>query len=120
VGKDINRNVSLGTSREQRALKALFDQIEPTIAVEFHGWYNTYYGTAKVGSFFQKSFTAAYTGKPAKYCFVASCRSQEVTGRQPQRCLGLSILRCPTAILTGRRPPAEDFSSNRPTPPLME
>jgi Zinc carboxypeptidase len=72
VGKDINRNVSAGTSREQRALKALFDEIDPTIAVDFHGWYNTYYGTAKVGTFFQKSFNAAYTGKPAKYCFVAA------------------------------------------------
>lgn len=72
AGKDINRNVSLGTSREQRALKALFDDIDPTIAVDFHGWYNTYYGTAKVGKYFQQAFNAAYTGKPAKYCYVAS------------------------------------------------
>ena len=70
--KDINRNVSAGTSREQRALKALFDELDPTIAVDFHGWYNTYYGNAKVGGFFQKAFNAAYAGKPAKYCFVAS------------------------------------------------
>ncbi len=71
-GKDINRNVSLGSSREQRALKALFDQLDPTIAIDFHGWYNTYYGNARIGGFFQRSFNAAYTGKPAKYCFVAS------------------------------------------------
>lgn len=72
AGKDINRNVSAGTSREQRALKALFDEIDPTIAVDFHGWYNTYYGTAKVGGFFQRAFNAAYAGKPSKYCYVAS------------------------------------------------
>ena len=71
-GKDINRNVSAGTSREQRALKALFDELDPTIAVDFHGWYNTYYGSAKVGGFFKNAFNAAYEGKPAKYCFVAS------------------------------------------------
>ncbi len=72
AGKDINRNVSTGSSREQRALKALYDQLDPTIAVDFHGWYNTYYGNAKVGGFFQRAFNAAYSGKPAKYCFVAS------------------------------------------------
>jgi hypothetical protein len=72
LGKDINRNVSAGTSREQRALKALFDELDPTIAIDFHGWYNTYYGNAKVGGFFQRAFNAAYEGKPAKYCFVAS------------------------------------------------
>lgn len=72
AGKDINRNVSLGTSREQRALKTLFDQLDPTIVVDFHGWYNTYYGNAKVGGFFQRSFNATYAGKPTKYCYVAS------------------------------------------------
>lgn len=72
AGKDINRNVSTGSSREQRALKVLYDQLDPTIAVDFHGWYNTYYGNAKVGGFFQRAFNAVYAGKPAKYCFVAS------------------------------------------------
>ena len=72
AGKDINRNVSAGTSREQRALKALFDEIDPSIAIDFHGWYNTYYGSARIGGFFQRSFNAPYAGKPAKYCFVAS------------------------------------------------
>ncbi len=71
-GKDINRNVSVGTSREQRALKMLFDELDPTIAVDFHGWYNTYYGSAKVGGFFQRAFNAAYAGKPSRYCYVAS------------------------------------------------
>lgn len=71
-GKDLNRHVSDGTSLEQRRLKALFDAIEPTIAIDFHGWYNTYYGNRKIGGFFQRAFNAAYDGKPAKYCFVAS------------------------------------------------
>lgn len=71
-GKDINRNVSVGTSREQRALKMLFDELDPTIAIDFHGWYNTYYGSAKVGGFFQRAFNAAYAGKPSRYCYVAS------------------------------------------------
>jgi hypothetical protein len=70
--KDINRNVSVGTSREQRALKALFDQLDPTIAIDFHGWYNTYYGNATIGGFFQRAFNANYEGKPTRYCFVAS------------------------------------------------
>jgi len=72
AAKDINRNVSVGTSREQRALKTLFDQLDPTIAIDFHGWYNTYYGSAKIGGFFQRAFNAAYDGKPARYCYVAS------------------------------------------------
>jgi hypothetical protein len=72
AGKDINRNVSAGSSREQRELKALFDELDPTIAIDFHGWYNTYYGNARIGGFFQRSFNTTYTGKPAKYCFVAS------------------------------------------------
>jgi hypothetical protein len=72
AGKDINRNVSLGTSREQRALKALFDELDPTIAIDFHGWYNTYYGDAKIGGFFKRSFNGTYVGKPARYCYVAS------------------------------------------------
>lgn len=72
AGKDINRNVSTGSSQEQRALKALYDQLDPTIAVDFHGWYNTYYGNARIGGFFQRAFNAPYAGKPGKYCFVAS------------------------------------------------
>jgi hypothetical protein len=72
AGKDINRNVSVGTSREQRALKGLFDELDPTIAIDFHGWYNTYYGDAKIGGFFKRAFNAAYAGKPARYCYVAS------------------------------------------------
>ncbi|MEO8707099.1 MAG: M14 family zinc carboxypeptidase [Kofleriaceae bacterium] len=72
AGKDINRNTSAGTSREQRALKGLFDQLDPTIAIDLHGWYNTYYGNARIGGYFQRSFNAAYTGKPARYCFVAA------------------------------------------------
>jgi hypothetical protein len=71
-GKDLNRHVSSGTSSEQRKLTALFDQVKPTIAIDFHGWYNTYYGNSRIGGFFQRSFNAAYDGKPAKYCFVAS------------------------------------------------
>ena len=71
-GKDLNRNVSVGTSKEQRELVALFDQVKPTIAIDFHGWYNTYYGDSKIGGFFQRSFNADYEGKPAKYCYVAS------------------------------------------------
>lgn len=72
LGKDINRHVSSGTSVEQRKLKALFDAVKPTIAIDFHGWYNTYYGNTRIGGFFQSAFNAAYTGKPAKYCYVAS------------------------------------------------
>lgn len=72
VSKDVNRNVSAGTSKEQRELKALFDAVKPTIAIDFHGWYNTYYGNARIGGFFQRAFNAAYEGKPAKYCFVGS------------------------------------------------
>ncbi|HEU0032018.1 MAG TPA: M14 family zinc carboxypeptidase [Kofleriaceae bacterium] len=72
LGKDINRHVSEGTSREQRALRALFDDIDPTIAIDVHGWYNTYYGDSTIGGYFQRSFNAAYDGKPARYCFVSS------------------------------------------------
>ncbi|MBA3538985.1 MAG: hypothetical protein H0T79_05100 [Deltaproteobacteria bacterium] len=72
VGKDMNRHVSAGTSHEQRRLVALFDAVQPTIAIDFHGWYNTYYGNARIGGFFARSFNAAYEGKPAKYCFVDS------------------------------------------------
>lgn len=71
-GKDLNRNVGSDTSKEQRLLVDLFEQVKPTIAIDFHGWYNTYYGDAKIGGFFQRSFNASYTGKPTKYCFVAS------------------------------------------------
>jgi len=72
TGDDINRHASQGTSLEQRKLTALFDDVGPTIAVDFHGWYNTYYGNTRIGGFFARSFNAAYTGKPAKYCFVSS------------------------------------------------
>ena len=72
LGKDINRHVSSGTSLEQRRLKALFDDVKPTIAIDFHGWFNTYYGNTRIGGFFQSAFNASYTGKPAKYCYVAS------------------------------------------------
>jgi hypothetical protein len=72
AGKDINRHVSSGTSVEQRKLKALFDAVKPTIAIDFHGWYNTYYGNSRIGGYFQSAFNAAYEGKPARYCYVAS------------------------------------------------
>src|SRR5262245_46797470 len=72
LGKDINRHVSLGTSLEQRKLTALFDTVDPTIAIDFHGWYNTYYGNSRIGGFFQSAFNAPYDGKPAKYCYVSS------------------------------------------------
>jgi hypothetical protein len=77
AGKDINRNVSSGTSLEQRKLKALFDAVGPTIAVDFHGWYNTYYGNSRIGGFFARSFNAGYDGKPAKYCFVSSAGTMD-------------------------------------------
>jgi len=70
LGKDVNRNVSEGTSAEQRALKALFDEVKPTIAVDFHGWYDTYYGNAKLGDYFARAFNASYPAKPRSYCFV--------------------------------------------------
>jgi hypothetical protein len=44
----------------------------PTIAIDLHGWYKTYYGDSKIGGFFQRSFNAAYARKPSKYCYVAS------------------------------------------------
>jgi hypothetical protein len=72
LARDINRNVSSGTSEEQRELKALFDAVKPTIAIDFHGWYNTYYGNTRIGGFFQRAFNASYDGKPASYCYVAS------------------------------------------------
>lgn len=77
TGDDINRHVSQGTSLEQRKLTALFDDVGPTIAVDFHGWYNTYYGNSRIGGFFARSFNAAYTGKPAKYCFVSSAGAMD-------------------------------------------
>jgi hypothetical protein len=75
--RDPNRNVSVGTSKEQRKLKELFVQVRPTIAIDFHGWYNTYYGNTKIGGFFQRSFNASYEGKPARYCFVGSAGSMD-------------------------------------------
>lgn len=76
-GKDLNRNVPSGTSREQRELVALFDQVKPTIAIDFHGWYNTYYGDSRIGGFFQRAFNAEWDGKPAKYCYVSSAGTMD-------------------------------------------
>ena len=71
-GKDINRNFSSATFPEHDALKALVDEIKPTIIVDFHGWYDCYYGNARIGDFFANAFNAKYAGKPSRYCFVAS------------------------------------------------
>ena len=57
-GKDLNRNVGSDTSKEQRLLVDLFEQVKPTIAVDFHGWYNTYYGDSKIGGVFHRAFNA--------------------------------------------------------------
>jgi hypothetical protein len=70
--EDINRNFSTSKFAEHDALKALVDDSKPSVVVDFHGWYDCYYGKSQVGDYFANAFDAKYTGKPSKYCFVKS------------------------------------------------
>jgi hypothetical protein len=71
-GKDINRNFSTASFAEHDALETIADESGWNAILDFHGWYNCYYGNARVGDFFAKAFNATYEGKPKRYCFVSA------------------------------------------------
>lgn len=63
-GQDLNRQFSSSSFAEHDALKHLVDKVKPSVVVDFHGWYNCFYGERRVGRHFADAFNAPYAGSP--------------------------------------------------------